>query len=231
MASNLKAMVEQKHFSGDLTQFGEIVSDFLRSRYREGDHISSTTWRTIHDGKPMVLQQETYNALLRWATQNFIRPFTRNLFLCNKLQRGNVIYQPFTASSGNSCVLFRPRGSNTHLRGRIDTIFQEPESAVPILSVSRIALLVRAFQSLTPSDTELDPYVNHPLVGRSHFGIMALYYDSVDLNNAYIIEPSDIIAHVAVAKYDDPTGRILSACIVTVDLDLVRPFIKISKHI
>jgi hypothetical protein len=221
MASNLKALIEQRDLSGDLASFGGVIDNFLQHRYSGGDRSSSTCWRTDHDGKPINLDDRTYNALRKWASGNFIRPFTRNLFACTKLKRGNVIYQPFSEGSGDSCVLFRPRGSTVPIRGRIDTILEEPSVAVPILGMPRIILVVRAWTPLNEKDKKLDPYSNHPLVGEARFGIMALYYDEVDSQSAYIIEPNDVISHVAVTKYADPSGHLSAHCVVLVDLDMV----------
>jgi hypothetical protein len=107
------------------------------------------------------------------------------------------------------------------IRGRIDTISEEPSAAVPILGTPRIILVVQAWRLLNEKGKQLDPYSNHPLVGAARFGIMALYYDEVDSQSAYIIEPNDIVSHVAVTKYTDPSGDLSAHCVVLVDLNMV----------
>lgn len=214
--------MEHKNIASDLGPLSETVNEFLQSRYPGSEQpLTDLGWQTSHHDETMTLDPVTYDGLRSWAGRNYIRPLTRNLFTCTKLQRGNVVYQPFSEASGNSCILFLPRGSTTPVRGRIDAILEEPSSALPICAVPRIVLLAREFQKLNTHDSDFDPYVNHPLVGKSRFGIMALYYDTTNLQTAHIIEPQDIIAHVAICKYVDPTGRLSSPCLVAVDLDLV----------
>ncbi|EUC67074.1 transposase family Tnp2 protein [Rhizoctonia solani AG-3 Rhs1AP] len=220
-ASNLRALLRTHQASDVLQEFRDIVGGYLDSKFPIIDHQASGTWQTTHEGDPMQLDQTTYQALSNWAAKNFVRGYTQNLWLCTTVWRGNVKYQPYTTGLADSCVLFQPRGNNSVLtRGRIECILEEPEGALPILAKPRIVLIVRAFCSLSPDDKAWDPYVNHPLVGQQRFGIMSLYYNRVESHTAYIIEPEDIISHLAVTTYCDPTEKLSEECVVITDLDL-----------
>lgn len=216
--------MEQQSFTELLNPYSEIVSDFLRSRYPGSERATSTAWQTTPKTPPIVLDQSTYHALSKWAKANHIRSYTRNLLVCTKLRRGNVVYQPYDESIGNGLILFRPRGSVMSLPGRIELILQEPSEAVA-LGVPRVVLVVRAFRPLSPEDEALDPYHNHPIVGGARFGIMRLFYDTVDTEIAYMIQPDDVVCHIALSAFNDPRGVMSAPCVVVLDLDLVSKLV------
>lgn len=231
MSSNLKAMIEQQNFDDVLRPYGDIIGNFLQSRYPGSDRLSSTTWLTKHRGSPIALDNATYVALCSWTHLNRSCCYTRHLLICMKLSRGNIVYQPFTESSGNSHILFRPRGSTVPIPGRIELILQEPNEAIGILNQARIVLLARAFQELSPKNREQDPYATNAIVGRSRFGIMGLYYEAVDEKVAHIIEPDDVVSHIAVSKFEDTVTKMSAPCIVVVDLDMVSRLLWHTFHI
>ncbi|KAG8701230.1 hypothetical protein FRC09_005489 [Ceratobasidium sp. 395] len=224
MAANLKAMMERWNFFDILQPYGEIISDFLQSRYAGSELPSSTGWHTKHAGAPLNVDLDTYASLSSWATSRGITPFTRRLHVCQQLRRGNVVYQSFRDSRGNSNISFRPRGVTAPVPGRIDVILQELDQATVGAQNPRILVLARTFDALTEGDAAMDPYRNHPIVGKFRFRIMQLYYDTVDINQVHIIEPDDIVSHVAVAKYVDSTNTLSAPCSVIVDLDLKHIF-------
>lgn len=221
MAANLKSLLDQQLLGDVLAPFTHIVGDFLQNRYPGSERPGSASWKTYHDNRPFPLDPPTFDALLSWAKSNHIRPFTRHLFICTKLRRGNVIYQPCKESLGNGSILFQPRGTTSPIPGRIDLILQEPDDAIAVFAQPRIILLVRAFAPLNTADEAQDPYGNHPLVSRARFGIMGLFYNAIDNRTAYIIEPGDIVSHVSVTTFNDPGRRMSAPCIVVLDLDLV----------
>ncbi|KAG9095673.1 hypothetical protein FS749_010010 [Ceratobasidium sp. UAMH 11750] len=53
---------------------------------------------------------------------------------------------------------------------------------------------------------------------------MRIFYDAVDTNRVHIIEPDDIVSHIAVCGFFDPHGIISAPCSVVVDLDMKHTF-------
>ncbi|KAG9090717.1 hypothetical protein FRC06_000911 [Ceratobasidium sp. 370] len=167
----------------------------------------------------MALDQAAYSPVAAWAQSKGIRAFSRRMHVCEQLGRGHVVYQPFRESRNNSGILFRPRSATAAVPGRIDAILQEPNEGD---SQGRIILLVRKFNPLTPQDAAKDPYQNHSIVGASRFDTMSLFYDAVDSDRAHIIEPNDVVSHIAVCGFDSPTGTMSAPCVVIVNLDMLQ---------
>ncbi|EUC61300.1 transposase family Tnp2 protein [Rhizoctonia solani AG-3 Rhs1AP] len=214
MASNLRSLMRNTPLPAELDQFRDIVEKFLGDRYPAS--ITASGWQTSHGGGAIILDTDTYASLVGWCQHNRKKLFGRSLYLCSKIQLGNLVYQPYHIASANGYIGFRQRGSSAIIRGRIETIFQEPSANAP-----RIAIVVRAFKLLSAEDTKLDPYLHHPIVGRPRFGFIQLYYNAVEDDEAHIIEPVDILSHLVVTYYHDSTGSISAPCVVVMDLDLV----------
>ncbi|KAG9087538.1 hypothetical protein FRC06_002494, partial [Ceratobasidium sp. 370] len=223
MAANLKTMTERWNFSKLLQPYGEIIGKFLRNRYAGSELPSSLGWYSKHNGTPLNVDLDTYAALCSWAESRGVTPFTRQLHICDQLRRGNVVYQSFKNSRGNSCISFRPSGTTAPVPGRIEAILEELEGSAGYSNQPRIIILARTFSSLTEEDAAKDPYLNHPIVGLSRFRIMKLCYDTVDAK-VHIIEPDDIVSHVAVCGFSDPAGTMSALCSVIVDLDMKHTF-------
>ncbi|KAG8699824.1 hypothetical protein FRC08_005087 [Ceratobasidium sp. 394] len=224
MAANLKAMIEKWNFSQILDPYAEIIGDILDKRYPGAQQVSSTSWHAKHNDNPMIMDEATFNVLSTWARNNHIQAFTRRLHICEQLRRGHVVHQPFTQSRNNSGVLFRPRGTTRAVPGRIEAILQEPDDVMGVLPQPRIIVLARTFNPLTPDDAIKDPYRNNPIVGASRFNIMSLFYDVLDESHMHIIEPGDIVSHIAVCSFADPARIMLEPCVVIVDLDMKHIF-------
>jgi hypothetical protein len=216
MASRLKGMLECSSFVEPLEEFGDVVKDFLQQ------HIPSQvqqTWQTTHSDSPTTVHASVYEALGSWSNARSTRGFPRSLFICTKITYGNVVYTPYTSSNGNGCVVFSgPTLSPTLLPGRIEFILKEPENLVT--GKPRIILLVRAFRPLANEDSLHDPYFNHPIIGARGASIARLYYDELE-TDTHLIEPRDLVSHVAVCPYVDPEGTLAQSAIVVLSLDLV----------
>ncbi|QRV74466.1 Transposase family Tnp2 protein [Ceratobasidium sp. AG-Ba] len=230
MAANLKGMVEQWNFSDVLKPYSEILGEFLQTRYPGSERPSSAGWYTRHHGEPMSVDAETYSSLCGWAQSTGTRKFTRRLHVCQQLRRGNVVYQSFKDAKGNSCIRFRPQGSITAVPGRIKTILQEDSASVSPPNQPRIIVLTRSFDDLTPEDAANDPYRNNPIMGLSHFRIVQLCYDTINTQRVHIIQPDDIVSHVAVCKFADPDGTMSSPCSIILNLDLKHTFAGIEAN-
>ncbi|KAG8717598.1 hypothetical protein FRC08_007123 [Ceratobasidium sp. 394] len=130
------------------------------------------------------------------------------------------LLEPYADVIGNF-LDSRPRGIFTAVPGRIEAILQEPDC---VDGGARIIVLARAFTPLSVKDAANDPYGNHPIVGATHMNIMGLFYDSIDLNRVHIIEPEDIVSHIAVCGFTDPHGTMSAPCVVILDLDMKHVF-------
>ncbi|CAE6478853.1 unnamed protein product [Rhizoctonia solani] len=212
MAANLRSLMRNTPLPMELDQFRNVVEKFLGNRYPTS--VTASRWQTSHSGGAVVLDADTYASLAGWCQHNHKKLFGRNLYLCSQIRLGNLIYQPYHIASANGYIGFRQQDSSV-IRGRIETIFQEPSANPP-----RIAIVVRAFKSLSAEDARLDPYLHHPIVGKPRFGFVKLYYNAVEDDQAHIIEPADILSHLVVTNYHDSTGGITASCIVVMDLDL-----------
>ncbi|KDN36453.1 hypothetical protein RSAG8_10845, partial [Rhizoctonia solani AG-8 WAC10335] len=208
MATRLKGLVEQDSFSSGLGQFGDIAQKYLGGkipgRVRSG-------WTTHRIASPTTSDSDISLILNTWATSQGMPSSPSQVYTCSSIQQGNVFYAPFTHSAGDSCVLVcHPSIVGPH-PGRIDTIVEDPQN-------SRILLLIRPFLPLSADDSRFDPYQAHPLVGQDGAAIARLYYDEV-ASSAMVIEPKDIVAHVAVCNYYD--SRISRGLVAVLSLDLV----------
>ncbi|KAF8686600.1 hypothetical protein RHS04_00032 [Rhizoctonia solani] len=208
MAARLKGLVEQDSFRSGLGQFGNIVQKYLGGRFpgRLG-----SGWKTSRIVCSTAVDSDITLILNTWATLHNMPCFPRQVYPCSTIQQGNVVYAPYTHSAGDSCVLFCHPSIVGPQPGRIDTIIEDPDN-------SRILLLVRPFVPLSNDNSVFDPYWAHPLIGEKGAGIARLYYDQVSLT-ALVIEPKDMVAHVAVCSYYD--SRISQAQVVVLSLDLV----------
>ncbi|KAG9126562.1 hypothetical protein FRC07_002972 [Ceratobasidium sp. 392] len=126
--------------------------------------------------------------------------------------------QPFRLDDA-AHILFRSIASDSPIHGRIESILEEPRSAVPTGSTPRITLLVRRFKPLNSADHFLDPYGQHPVIGIRGYQIAQLCYREF-LPTAFIIEPRDIVCHIATCDYHDADLKFLTPCVVVISLDL-----------
>ncbi|KAG9091915.1 hypothetical protein FS749_016143 [Ceratobasidium sp. UAMH 11750] len=215
MASRLKGMLEYGNFKKSLEEFGEVTQKFLQ-QYVPGQ--APQHWQAKHGISPTLMSDPVHNTLSNWSNARLLPGFPKSLFVCSSISLGNVIYAPYTLSHGNGCVLF---SSPTHgLRpGRIKFILQEPEIPT-VAGRHRIMLIVRAFQLLNDNDVLCDPYFNNPVIGGSGAGLARLYYDSLE-DETHLIEPRDLVCHIAICLYADPEQTISRSAIVILSLDLV----------
>ncbi|QRV96139.1 Transposase family Tnp2 protein [Ceratobasidium sp. AG-Ba] len=225
MAANVKALLESSNFSDVLQPYAGIIGEFLQQRYPGSEQPSSQGWHTKRRGEAINIDPETYGMLSFWAKSNGTRPFTRHLHVCELLRRGNVVYQPFKTSRANSCIQFLRPGNTAAVPGRIEAILQEPNNAVQAPNLPRILVLARAFNPLSEQDAKNDPYHNNSIVGSQGFRIMRMFYDSVDVQQVYILEPKDIVSHVAICGFFDSERKMSAPCSVILDLDLKHTFV------
>ncbi|KAG8791821.1 hypothetical protein FRC12_008059 [Ceratobasidium sp. 428] len=217
MAANLSAMINKRNFSETLGPLADIIGKFLDKRYSSSGQQLLVAWSTKHKGNPMTLDRATHDALSRWASNNQTRGFACRLYVCDQLSCGHVVYQPFTEARNNSGILFRPCGVFTVVAGRVEAVLQESSD----VGAPCIIVLAHNFVPLSVEDAAQDPYRNHPVVSIAHLNIMHLYYDTVDLENMHIIEPEDIVSHIAVCSFADPHHTISAPSAVVVDLYMV----------
>lgn len=219
MASRLKGMIEQQTLRDFLGDFGLVVQDFL-DRHVPGQSIVQS-WKSTHSTRPILLQDAVHDMLTTWCQSRHMRPISRSLLECSKIQLGNVVYMPYTASTGNSHIMFCPPGKRAAmLPGRIDFILQEPLETKSSSEPQRILILVRSFQELEAKDAVRDPFRNHPIIGRHGADLARLYYSKLG-EDLCIIEPRDIVSHIAVCTYEDPEDAMRDDCIIILSLDLV----------
>lgn len=220
MASRLKALMEQPTFTQSIDEFSSVVQGFLRGRFPSLEQDS--TWRSVHNNKSTTPSSNIRELLDSWTTECGTSPFSAALFLCSRIQLGNLLFTTSGDSLGDSFVLFSPPSSSTIIAGRIDNIYQECRHTESRASQPRIALFVHAFKPLDARDSQHDPYGSHPLIGRTGARMAQLYYDELD-PEVYIIEPRHLISHTAVCSYTDLENTISKPCVVVLSLDLVRP--------
>ncbi|KAG8768420.1 hypothetical protein FRC12_005575 [Ceratobasidium sp. 428] len=224
MAANLKATMDKWNFSEILEPYSDWIGEFLSTRYPGSGQLSSKEWHTKYKNGSTTINQATYDALSLWARANCNEPFSRHMHICEKLFRGHVVYQPFTDSLSNSGILFRPRGVVTAVPGRIEAILQENTDSNTATGQARIMILARTFNQLSAGDAANDPYRNHPIVGTEGLNIMSLVYDSMDDSHVHIIEPEDLVSHIAVCRFVDSDSIMSADCAVIVDLDMKHFF-------
>ncbi|KEP48257.1 transposase family Tnp2 protein [Rhizoctonia solani 123E] len=216
MGSRLKGLFECEGFTTPLDEFGEVVQEFLQK------HIpsqSKQTWKATHPSEPTFVSDSVYDALQAWSHSWSAPALPRRLYICSRIRLANVTYAPYTTSKGDSRILFNPPGQNivALLPGQIEFILKEPEGAT---GESRIVLLVRPFQSLTAEDSLHDLYANHPLIGSAGAGFAQLYYEEM-ANETYLIEPRNLVSHIATCPFTDPETTISRKALVILSLDLV----------
>lgn len=215
MASRLKGMIDQKSFIKPLGEFGLSVQEFLEEYI---PNHKTESWQTTHSASPKQLDNNVYASLNSWVLQQSVHSLSSTVFTCRNIRIGSVIYTPFSESAGNSCVLFEVPASSDIVPGRIDFILQE--GGVPAPRIPRILLVVRAFRRLSTQDSFRDPYLNHPIIGKEGANLARLYYDDVE-DESYILEPRDLISHVAVCSFSDPEITMTRKTVVILSLDLV----------
>ncbi|KAG8794485.1 hypothetical protein FRC12_024091 [Ceratobasidium sp. 428] len=118
--------------------------------------------------------------------------------------------------------MFRSSASDSPIHGQIESILEEPRGAVPTDSTPRITLLVRCFKPLNLADQFLDPFGQHPLIGIRGYQIAQLHYQEL-LPTAFIIEPRDIVCHIATCDYHDADHKLSAPCVVVISLDFKHP--------
>lgn len=89
---------------------------------------------------------------------------------------------------------------------------------------------MRALKPLSHQDLQLDPYYSHPTLGETGYAIARLYYNELDLTTAYVLEPKDVISHIATCPYNDDRGLFSAPCVVILSLDLVCEFLS-AKYV
>jgi hypothetical protein len=220
MVSNLQALLLEPEMTKALGIIGLITQDFLSERFPSTSELLSSSWvPTTLDLQAALLPQELYDCM-RHAYAIRKRPLpSRQQMRCSKIQHGHVLYQPFSISRGNSGVLFEyPGQADRVCAGRIESIFFSPDT--PDLQ-HQICLVIRAFKPLSSQDRSHDPYHSHPIVGESGYALARMYYDELDLVNAYILQPQDIISHIATCPYSDKQQVLTAPSVVVLSLDLV----------
>ncbi|KAG8697518.1 hypothetical protein FRC08_006479 [Ceratobasidium sp. 394] len=216
IASHLKGMVEQPDFTQLLQEFSQIVEEFLQQRMPSGD---KHTWQTSHGRNPLPVPDPLYRQLSAWSEAHHATMFPQSLFYCTSMRLGNVVYAPHASSGGNSCVIFSTVDEQI-LPGQIEHILEEPARAPT--SRPHIILVVHTFQPLSLEDSLCNPYLNNGIIGQSGAGLVRLYYNETT-NNIYLIEPRNLVAHMAVCQYNDPGvdgWKMSHDCIIVVSLDL-----------
>ncbi|QRV74636.1 Transposase family Tnp2 protein [Ceratobasidium sp. AG-Ba] len=203
MAARLKGMLEQRSFSDSLEEFGDVVKSFMQQ------HVPSQSnyrWETARSRERVSESSPIYRLLLAWSTAHGTPILSQNLFSCTNMRLGNVVKEP--------------------LPGRIENIVEDP-SAQDSTGNPRIILIIRPFSPLSSHDSVHDPYLSNPIIGRSGAQIARLFYNSSS-NNVDLVEPGDLISHVAVCQYVDsgacnqnPNRPLAQECIVVLSLDLI----------
>ncbi|KAG8688006.1 hypothetical protein FRC08_011664 [Ceratobasidium sp. 394] len=219
MAADLQGLLQDQSILTSIGEVGTSINHYIDTRFPGRQHMPSKGWTTNHESRPFRLSDDAYNTYSAWAASKGVIPITRHQLLCSKLQKGSLVYQPHSHSVGNSHILFRARASSTPLPGRIESILMEPSQAVPAGGTPRITMLVLRFQPLSRQDQFYDPYSQHPIVGASGYDIIQLCYEKFD-PSAFIIEPDDIICHLARCDFDDVEEKLSAPCVVLVSLDL-----------
>lgn len=218
MVANLQSLLVEPALSKALGVVGSVAQDFLSSRFPGVSELLSDTWVPTTDGtEQMILNSELYECMRHVLQSRGHPPPAPRQIPCSKIQHGRVIYQPFSIASGNSNILFEYPGSPNKLyAGRIESIFLGSKDN------QQLTLVARVFKPLRAEDLLNDPYHSHPLIGASGYALARMYYDELDLTTAYILEPKDIVAHVATYKYKDEEKKFSAPCVVILSLDLVR---------
>ncbi|KAG9076777.1 hypothetical protein FS749_011398 [Ceratobasidium sp. UAMH 11750] len=80
-------------------------------------------------------------------------------------------------------------------------------------------IIVRAFQPLDGEDALHDPYFNNSIIGGSGADIARLYYDSLE-DETHLIEPRDLVSHIAICPYTDLEKTLSRSAIIILSLDL-----------
>jgi hypothetical protein len=208
MAARLKALVEQGSLSEGLGQFGGLARDYLGGKL-PGKVESG--WKSSRGTFPIVPEPDISTLLSTWAKSQGNMSPPRLIYKCSKIQQGNVVYAHYRHSTGDSCVLFsHPSIAGPH-PARIDNIVEDSENG-------RLLLTIRPYIPLSADDSAFDPYWAHPLIGQEGAAIARLYYDTVS-PIALVVEPCNLISHVAVCNFYD--RRISKGCVAVLSLDLV----------
>jgi hypothetical protein len=221
MVSNLEALLHEPTISASLGAVGSITQEFLASRFSGTPELLCDSWVPTPTRKDAVLlEQDLYDCMARaFASRNQPPPNGRQV-PCSRIQHGHLTYQPFSLSAGNSNVLFEYPGSHNRLyAGQIESIYFTPSDTGA--ATRQITLVARVLKPLNELDLQRDPYHSHPLIGRAGYALARLYYDELDYEHAYILEPKHIIGHMATCRFNDENKVFSAPCVTVLSLDLV----------
>lgn len=223
MASNLKAVFAYDGLPAELEGLRGLTSSLLSNKYggsfgRDTNTVAShfdpalKTWE-VEGCVDARLPDANYERLR--AAANCQPPLSRSLCNCTAVSSGNFRYQPETRSRHNSRIIYRCQTSDCDElhAGVICAVFSESQAN------NRIFLVIGRYESLEGEDEAHDPYSQHPLVGKSGYDFVRMYYDRCPILD--VIPVSGIVSHISVCPYSDAHHSFLDDTIVVVILDRV----------
>ncbi|EUC56742.1 hypothetical protein RSOL_193010, partial [Rhizoctonia solani AG-3 Rhs1AP] len=184
--------------------------------------VGGVGWNATHSTTGTILNEDIFLHLTSLNMKRNRHPPTRHQLMCSKIQNDHVIYQPEVKSLRNSQVIYEEPDTRTYTPGQIESILlQSDKTGSP---EPQLTFLVRPFNLLSDSDRTQDPYLNHPLIGAAGAQIAMLLYEDLAPGPPTLIEPKDVVSHIATCQYLDHKNVFQALCIVALSLNLVRVY-------
>ncbi|CAE6425148.1 unnamed protein product [Rhizoctonia solani] len=218
LASNLEARLIEPAVREALGEVGSLIQDYFNTRHPDNSGHFADGWEYTHPSTTSILSEEVRTLLADFCRSRGLRTPTRRQFICTKMTNGHLVYQPEANAIGNSQILFDVPGTATRTAGRIEAICVQTEEVGS--QTPQVLLLLRPFKPLNSIDNPLDIYSSHPLIGARGARIAAMFYEATSPGLPIVIQPKDIVAHIATCRYRDNSRRFTAPCIVAISLDL-----------